>query len=165
MSPGASPRGEAAAAAAADPGAAPSSASRRRARRSKKKKAVDANMDNSDDVSSAPLVSDASPPTRDAPAAGAPVLAARRVLKAQVSRERSPRRDSLPLSSTQDCEERDSGAFAVGSRRQLQNLVSRPDLCGSFVQVLSFDAASGRYGVKIDLTGETIKVRAECLAR
>ena len=154
--------GGTAAAAAAVPGAAQASSSRRRARRSRKK-ASNANMDTSDDLSSAPLVGGASPPARDEPAAPAPAAAGRQ-LKKQISRERSPRRDSPSTSPPHGAEGRVSGVHPVGSRLKLQNLVSRPELCGNLVQVLSYDSATGRYGVKVDSTGENIRVRADSLA-
>ena len=86
----------------------------------------------------------------------------RRVLAAKTSRERSPRRNSSPPSSSLACPTTavpaDLHEFAVGQAMVLSGLVARPELSGKCVTVRSFDGASGRYAVSIDSSGETVRV-------
>ena len=98
--------------------------------------------------------------------AAAPV----RKLEKQSSRERSPRRDASPklppssLASTSSAILPAAAAggdgFAVGQAAVLDGLVSRPELAGNLVTLRSFDAASLRWAVTLDFTGESVRVKA-----
>ena len=53
--------------------------------------------------------------------------------------------------------------FSVGQAALLDGLVSRPELAGCLVTLRSFDAASSRWAVTLDTTGESIRVKANNL--
>lgn len=92
-----------------------------------------------------------------------------RVLKAQVSRERSPRRppddttSSSPLTTPNGYSAASAATssmrFAIGQAVALTGLVSRPDLSGHRATVLSFDTATSRFALRLHSTDECIRVR------
>jgi inactivated superfamily I helicase len=91
-----------------------------------------------------------------------------RVLVARHSRERTPPpRASLAHSSSTACPSTASIAdpldFAVGSTVIFTGLVSRADLVDKGGTVLSFDEASSRFAIKVNDTGESVKVLARNL--
>ena len=87
-----------------------------------------------------------------------------RTLKPRTSRERSPRRCSTPTASSASTSvgmatgSASDGPFVVGQTVVLGGLESRPELSGS-VCILSYDSVAGRYAVRVDATGESIKVK------
>ena len=92
---------------------------------------------------------------------------AARVLVARTSRERSPHgarsafsSASLSASSSHVSASVSTGTtkFAVGQAVALVDLVSRADLVGKCGVITSFDSASTRYAVCIDVSGEMVKV-------
>ena len=92
-----------------------------------------------------------------------------RVLQARPSRERSPRGtstappsavDSSSIQRGSDPGSTGTGIFTVGQAVVLVDLVSRADLVGKRGVVKSFDATSQRYAVRIDVTGDNVKVLA-----
>ena len=83
-----------------------------------------------------------------APAAS---VARPRVLKSQSSRERSPRH------------RRDDTMFKVGSSVKLRDLVTKPNLNDKHASISNFNPSTGRYGVRLLFTGESIQVKPECL--
>ena len=72
----------------------------------------------------------------------------------------APVRDTPSAAASLDADA-GRGGFEDGQDASLDGLVSRPELTGSLVTVLSFDAASARWAVKIARTGETIRVKAD----
>ena len=174
------PAGQAAAA-SVDASAAPAAAAGRRKKKGKKKVVtsnselmnVDGDFAAVVGTSAAPLFPaltslKLSPSAPDLP--GAP---AQRKLEKKVSRERSPRlgpssatHSSLPSSSptASTCAlGPDAGSFSVGQAALLVDLVSRPELSGSSVTLLSFDASSLRWAASLSASGETIRVKASNL--
>ena len=99
--------------------------------------------------------------------------ASTRVLEKKPSRERSPHRDGLqPPSSSAFASPSlkvapeaaaDDGGFAAGQSALLLGLSSRPELVGQLVTLRSFDATSARWAVTVASSGESIKVRSQCL--
>jgi hypothetical protein len=96
---------------------------------------------------------------------------AARVLVARNSRERSPYGARAPSSASPSSSTHHGPlsalagtvTFAVGQAVALLGLASRADLLGKRGVVKFFDAASSRYAVCIDVTGEMVRVRAENL--
>ena len=91
-----------------------------------------------------------------------------RVLAARPSRERTPPpRASSRLSSTTVGSSAaiiaDTHGFTVGCAVVFAGLVSRAELAGRAGTVLSFDEASSRYAIKVDATGESVRVLAKNL--
>ena len=91
-----------------------------------------------------------------------------RVLVARHSRERTPPpRASLAPSSSTACPSTaciaDPLDFAVGSAVVFTGLVSRADLVGKGGTVISFDMAASRFAIKVNDTGESVKVLARNL--
>ena len=89
-----------------------------------------------------------------------------RVLKAQHSRERSPRRgadaaapSSSLLSTAFPAAPAAVGKFHVNQMVKLIGLVSRPDLVGVRAAIISFESVSGRYAVMVDSTKENVLVK------
>ena len=92
---------------------------------------------------------------------------ATRVLKTRTSRERSPRGVRAVPPATSPSASSQHGLsptiagldkFAVGQAVVLVDLVSRQDLVGKCGVVKSFDPASKRYAVCLDISGEHVKV-------
>ena len=116
-------------------------------------------------VDGASKVALAAPPPVLSAVASAFVPGKERTLKAQTSRERSPRRCSPPPSASSASAlvgtvsgSASIGLFTVGQTAMLGGLESRPELTGS-VSILSYDSVAGRYAVTVDATGEKIKVK------
>jgi hypothetical protein len=151
--------------------AVPSARARRR-RNNKKKKEESSESAMPMDLALAPAAMDgiskaacAAPPSVFSADAPEFVPGKTRTLKAQTSRERSPRRCLSPhaASSASALDGKvpgfvGPGGFTVGHTVLLKGLVSRPELSGS-VSILSFDAVAERYAVKVDATGEFMKVK------
>ena len=175
------PAGQAAAA-SVDASAAPAAAAGRRKKKGKKK-VVTSNSElmNVDGDFAAVVGTSAAPlfpaltslklsPSAPDFVPGAP---AQRKLEKKVSRERSPRlgpssatHSSLPSSSptASTCAlGPDAGSFSVGQAALLVDLVSRPELSGSSVTLLSFDASSLRWAASLSASGETVRVKASNL--
>ena len=57
----------------------------------------------------------------------------------------------------------DSRDISVGCRVILAGLVSRTELVGMAGIVLSFDEVTARYAIKVEATGESVKVLAKNL--
>ena len=57
----------------------------------------------------------------------------------------------------------DDGGFAAGQSALLLGLSSRTELVGQLVTLRSFDATSARWAVTVASSGESIKVRSQCL--
>ena len=90
-----------------------------------------------------------------------------RVLVARASREHSPHglrsmsTTASLASSTQHAPasvDTEVANFSVGQAVVLVGLVSRSDLVGKCSVVKSFDSASKRYAVCIDVTGEMVRI-------
>ena len=107
--------------------------------------------------------------------AGAPTNASPpRVLAKQSSRERSPRRavealggppsdqlvvvDGVAAASSVAAPVA-SPSFASNQAVVIGDLASRTDLAGCRAVVVSYDAQSGRYAVRLEVTGEAIRVK------
>lgn len=109
----------------------------------------------------------AAPPSRFSAGAAVFVPGAMRTLRAQLSRERSPRRPSpppsassaSPSSATSPTTTVGAGGFTVGQTAVLDGLVSRPELSGCHVMLRAFDAAASRWAVALDATAEVIRVK------
>ena len=96
-----------------------------------------------------------------------------RVLEKKPSRDLSPHREGLqPPSSSAFASPSlkvalgaaaDDGGFAAGQSALLLGLSSRPELVGQLVTLRSFDATSARWAVTVASSGESIKVRSQCL--
>ena len=95
-----------------------------------------------------------------------------RVLEKKSSRERSPRRAVRALADPQRDQivVGDSGAaataapvaspsFATKQAVVIGELTSRPELSGCRAEVVSYDVPSGRYAVRLESTGEAIRVK------
>ncbi len=90
--------------------------------------------------------------------AGAPPSG--RALRPQISRERSPRRESSPTSSSAASGPRHApGGFRVGQTVVFCGLTSRPELVGVLATVVSIDKDAERVAVKVDSTGECVRVK------
>ena len=121
-------------------------------------------MDACDEV--LPLVppGDAAPKLSAAASVFVPSARPQRVLAARGSRERTPppRRSatSAPSSTSVDLPAAPGAdsSLVVGSAVTFSGLVSRAELVGLAGTVLSFDAGSLRYAVKVDSTGECVRV-------
>ena len=89
------------------------------------------------------------------------------VLKAEASRERSPRRTTFMTASTSSASEVHTAAssFAANEITVITGLQARPDLANSRCRILRFDTKGGRYRVSVEGTGETIRIRPEKLQR
>ena len=100
------------------------------------------------------------------PGAAALVPSVRRVLKAQTSRERSPRRATTSPSPSNASEVHIiASSYAVDDIVVIASLQSRPELANSRCRILGFDADGGRYPVSLDGSGGTIRVKPEALQR
>ena len=95
--------------------------------------------------------------------------ASARVLEKKPSRERSPRREASPAPPSSSLASPPSlsvpadagkGGFSEGQAALLYGLVSRTELDGCRVTLRSFDAASSRWAVALDTSGESIRVKA-----
>ena len=95
--------------------------------------------------------------------------ASARVLEKKPSRERSPRREASPAPPSSSLASPPSssvpagagkGGFSEGQAALLYGLVSRAELDGCRVTLRSFDAASSRWAVALDTSGESIRVKA-----
>ena len=87
-----------------------------------------------------------------------------RVLKAQSSRERSPRRTTpSPSSSNAAVIHVADSSHAPDDIVVIAGLQSRPELANSRCRILGFDADGGRYRVSLEGTGEAIRVKPEVL--
>jgi hypothetical protein len=145
-----------------------SPASRPRRRRRKKKVADEIqNMDASSEVLSAATLGVAAPVLpADAPVFG-PAARPPRVLKAHSARERTPPRASSRPSLTPACsspaDPAGSRDISAGCRVILAGLASRIELVGMAGIVLSFDEVTARYAIKVEATGESVKVLAKNL--
>ena len=107
--------------------------------------------------------------------AGAPTTASpSQVLAKQSSRERSPRRAVLALDDPQRNQSVvDDGSAAAPSAAAIVaspsfapnqdviigNLASRPDLSGCRAVVVSYDTKSDRYAIRLESTGDAIRVK------
>ena len=145
------------------PGASP--ASRPRRRRHKKKDAEkDQNMDACAEVLPLVTLDDAVPKLSADASVFVPGAKPQRVLVARGSRERTPppRSQSTPAPSSSSMGSSAAppvdSSIVVGSVVIFCSLVSRAELVGMAGTVLSFDAASSRYAVKVDSTGECVRV-------
>ena len=145
------------------PGASP--ASRPRRRRHKKKDAEkDQNMDACAEVLPLVTLDDAVPKLSADASVFVPGAKPQRVLVARGSRERTPppRSQSTPAPSSSSVGSSAAplvdSSIVVGSVVIFCSLVSRAELVGMAGTVLSFDAASSRYAVKVDSTGECVRV-------
>ena len=104
-----------------------------------------------------------------------PGAVAARKLEKKASRERSPRLGaslttpsslpSSPSTASTPAFPAGAGGFFVGQAALLVDLVSRPELAGSSVTLVSFDASSLRWAVSLGANGETIRVKAQNLQR
>ena len=93
-----------------------------------------------------------------------------RVLGKKNSREHSPRRISSPMPPSSFFAPPGSAMspaltagvddLSVGLTAVLVGLVSRPELAGCPVTLRSFDAATARWAVTLDTSGESIRVKA-----
>ena len=100
-------------------------------------------------------------------------VASSRVLEEKPSRQRSPHRDASRTSSSSSLASPSlatslaaaagTDGFSEGQVALLDGLVSRPELAGSRVTLRTFDAASSRWAVTLDTTGESIRVKANNL--
>jgi hypothetical protein len=152
----------------ATPRAAGTSPASRPRRRRRKKKVTDKNevMEcGSEVVPTAPCV--AAPALSADATVFVPAARPTRVLAAHSSRERTPPRSSSRPSLTTACSSlapcADSPELSVGCLVILTALVSRAELVGMAATVLSFDEATCRYAIKMDATGETVRVLAKNL--
>ena len=104
------------------------------------------------DRTAAPPLAAAEPVLQPDVAADARARPAGRVLQKQFSRERSPRRDPTPTSSSAASLPCELGGFRVGQTVCFCGLIARPELIGSLATVVSFDQVAGRIAVKVDST-------------
>ena len=137
--------------------------SRRRRRKSKKKKVVeDVAMVESTRQPVEVLRQPAPKPLDPGTEAFVPPVG--RVLKAQSSRERSPRRTTPSPSSSNAAVVHVAGSsHAPNDIVVIAGLQSRPELANSRCRILGFDADGGRYRVSLEGTGEAIRVKPEVL--
>ena len=106
-----------------------------------------------------PLAAD-SPPPAEVPGA----VPRSRTLKPQLSRERSPRRELSPTAASKDVaslpgSDLGLGGFEVGQTVAFCGLTSRPELVNALGTIMSTDVKSGRVAVRVDSTGESIRVK------
>ena len=144
-------------------GASP--ASRPRRRRHKKKDVVkDQNMDACDEVLPLVPLGDAAPKLSADASVFVPSVKPQRVLVARGSRERTPppRQPSTSAHSSTSVDlpaaPGADSCLAVGTAVAFSSLISRAELEGLTGTVISFDAGSSRYAVKVDSTGECVRV-------
>ena len=89
------------------------------------------------------------------------------VLKAEASRERSPRRTTSMTASTSSASEghKASSSFAINDIAVITGLQARPGFANSRCRILGFDTNGGRCRVSIEGTGEAIRIKPEKLQR
>ena len=135
--------------------------SRRRRRKSKKKKVVEDVAMVESTRQPVEVLRQPAPKPLD-PGAEAFVPPVGRVLKAQSSRERSPRRTTPSPSSSNAAVVHVAGSsHAPNDIVVIAGLQSRPELANSRCRILGFDADGGRYRVSLEGTGEAIRVKPE----
>jgi hypothetical protein len=149
---------------AADDAVPCAAGARRRRRKSKKKEKVAENVAMVESVRQPGEVLQQPAPKPLDPGASAFVPSAGRVLKAQTSRERSPRR-ATPSPSPSNAAEAHivASSHAPDDIVVISSLQSRPELANSRCRILGFDTDGGRYRVSLEGTGETIRVKPEAL--
>ena len=81
------------------------------------------------------------------------------MLAEQSSRERSPRRTDVASAVSPYTDQVTDPSFAIDQAVVASSLMSHPELVGSRAAVVSFDQQSGRYAIRLDATGESIRIK------